>query len=78
MHHHGKFGEYPSNRCLDIAILLLSRWRPSAMLDFFNWEFLQSTGYTQSACVITPNLVKVGRTVAEIRCSVDTTRDHGP
>ena len=34
MHHHAKSGEDPSNRCLGMAILLLSRWRPSAMLDF--------------------------------------------
>jgi len=33
MHYHGKFGEDPSNRCLDMTILLLSRERPSAMLD---------------------------------------------
>jgi len=33
MHHHGKFGEDPSNRCLDMAVLRLSRERPSAMLD---------------------------------------------
>jgi len=34
MHHRAKFGEDPSNRCLDMAILLLSRWRPTAVLDF--------------------------------------------
>jgi len=34
VHHHAKFGEDLSNRFLDMAILLLSRWRPSAMLDF--------------------------------------------
>jgi len=34
MHHRAKFGEDPSNRCLYMAILLLSRWRRSAMLNF--------------------------------------------
>jgi len=34
MHHHAKSGEDPSNRCLNIAVLLLWRWHLSAMLDF--------------------------------------------
>jgi len=67
MLHHGEFGEDPSNRCIDMAILLLSRWRRPPCWIFENRNFLQSTEYALSKCVITPNLVKIGRTVAEIR-----------
>ena len=40
MHQLGEFGEHPSNCCLDMAILLLSRWRPSAILNLKRNEIL--------------------------------------
>ena len=44
MHRPVKFGEDPSNRCPDTAILLLSKWRPSAMLDFKKIEIFTVDG----------------------------------
>ena len=68
MHHHGKFGGR--------SVKLLPRYGDSHVVKigpvrhvrFLKMKkFLQSTGYTRSKCVITPNLVKIDRTVAEIR-----------
>jgi len=39
-----KFGEDPSNRCLDMAIPLISRWRSSAMLDSKNGNLYSRRG----------------------------------
>jgi len=39
MHHLAKFGDDPSNHCLDTAILPLSKWRLSVILNLKNPKF---------------------------------------
>jgi len=74
MRRHAKSGKDPQT----VAILLLSGRRPSAILHFKKSKFLQSTGHTQSKCVITPNLVKIVRTVAEIRADNNNNNNYNP
>ena len=40
-------------------------WRPSAVLDFLNWNFQQPCT-SETLCIILPNFVEVGHTVAGI------------
>jgi len=40
MHHRAKFHANRSNCCGDMAIILFSRWRPYAMLDFQKFKIV--------------------------------------
>jgi len=43
----------------------LSRWRPSAILDFQNFIFAV-TAMAGQICISIPNFIKIGQTVADI------------
>jgi len=50
----------------DISIFRFSSWRLSAILDFWNWNFLTALYFRDTFCVIVPNFVEISHTVAEI------------
>ena len=66
MHHRAKFCANRSRRCRDMAVFDFLRWRPSAILDFKKLEILTTHTLLRSKCVIVPNFVQIGQTVAEI------------
>ena len=68
MHHHGKFDGLSVKSLPRYGDSHVVEMEPIRHVGFLKIKkYLQSTGYTQSKCVITLNLVKIGQTVAEIR-----------
>jgi len=57
----GKRIPLPKHRCF-----LLTRWRPSAIMDFKNLEILLADGVQSVWCITVPQFVEIGQSVEEI------------
>ena len=66
MRHCAKFHQNRSNGCRDMAILRFLKWRPSAILDLRNSNFLTVGAVKRPVLHQLPNFVKIGQTVMEI------------
>jgi len=60
-----KFRDNQSNCSSGIAIHLFSKWRLSAIL-IFKSKFYWPVGLSGLICVVTPNFMAIGQTVAEM------------
>jgi len=58
MHQRTKFRDDGSKHCPDMAIFLFSKWRPSAILDIYEFGILTADMVQRD--VITPNIVENG------------------
>jgi len=63
VHQRTKFCNDRSNRCGDIAIFVIFKMAATAILNFQKFKILT---VNLPMCVILPNFIKIGQTVADI------------
>jgi len=66
LHHRAKFRKDQSNRCGDIAILVIFKMAAAVILDFQKFEILTVGSRKGPMCVSVPNFIKIGQAVATI------------
>jgi len=66
LHNNAKFHEDRSIHCCDIAIFVVLKMAAAAILVFEKFEILTVCPLQGAVCVIMPNFIHIGQTVAEI------------